>query len=439
MKNFKRNLINVVVVSSLSLCLFACSEEPKLDESLITETKVVKERNAQGYEELLVTEKGFGKTRDEAIANALKNCLAKVLGVSLDISQRHELNVNAVLTDDLFSLNGTINKVEDINVKLNGGNIKSQIKRYDVKQEIEKDEDSYEVIVSAVINHYQPPKETKRKRIAILPLRISNKDFCKEKFVENYSQSVSNYLVKTNNFAIIDRDYLNELDSELFNLVNDSNFNADDKAKLGNKVVADYIFVGSLDEFSFTNRVTKESYIDEFRDNFNGNVRISWKLLDVATGLVVDSSVNSYRYSNKDLKGTNDQCFIDKLESISKEVGMRIVDAIYPIAVVGCSGNDITIARGGDYIKPQQIFNVYRMGEEVIDPYTNESLGREESLLGKVSVTDTSTKLSHASFVDSNISITDCKGSKYILRLEKTSNQSKNVEKKSVAPKKPKF
>ena len=110
--------------------------------------------------------------------------------------------------------------------------------------------------------------------------------------------------------------------------------------------------------------------------------------------------------------------------------------------MTGCSNNYITLARGGDYIKPQQLFNVYRMGDEILDPNTNESLGKEEILLGKATITDTSTKLSHASFIDSNIAISDCKTSQYIVRLEKDSSaesQPNKSEQKHSVPQKPKF
>ena len=61
----------------------------------------------------------------------------------------------------------------------------------------------------------------------------------------------------------------------------------------------------------------------------------------------------------------------------------------------------ITINRGdGTDIAVGQIWNVFAVGEELIDPDTKESLGREEILVGKVKITSVLPKTSTAEIIE---------------------------------------
>ena len=93
------------------------------------------------------------------------------------------------------------------------------------------------------------PRDEKRKRIAILPLRqtIETSSVDPNRATRMLNQALTNYLVQTRKFTVLDRDFDEEVFSELENL--EESANVDDHAKIGQKLFADYILVGRLETF----------------------------------------------------------------------------------------------------------------------------------------------------------------------------------------------
>jgi hypothetical protein len=61
----------------------------------------------------------------------------------------------------------------------------------------------------------------------------------------------------------------------------------------------------------------------------------------------------------------------------------------------------VTINRGdGGGVAVDDLFNVYSLGEELIDPDTKESLGHEEVKVGKVKITQVNPKTSQAQILE---------------------------------------
>ena len=59
---------------------------------------------------------------------------------------------------------------------------------------------------------------------------------------------------------------------------------------------------------------------------------------------------------------------------------------------------------GGEKIARGQRFSVYSLGEELIDPYTGESLGAEEEEIGVIEIVDVKPKFSTARMIDGDFS-----------------------------------
>jgi hypothetical protein len=76
----------------------------------------------------------------------------------------------------------------------------------------------------------------------------------------------------------------------------------------------------------------------------------------------------------------------------SKNAILDIINAIYPIAILAVNTNTVTLGSGGDEIKVGQRYTVMGLGKNLIDPYTNESLGKEEIPLGEIEITDVQAK-----------------------------------------------
>ncbi len=71
----------------------------------------------------------------------------------------------------------------------------------------------------------------------------------------------------------------------------------------------------------------------------------------------------------------------------ASRVTNAVVGALFPIQVVQTQGADIFVNRGeGGGIAPGETYQLFSVGEALIDPVTREKLGQAEELLGDVEV-----------------------------------------------------
>ncbi|MGF1485145.1 MAG: CsgG/HfaB family protein [Opitutales bacterium] len=86
---------------------------------------------------------------------------------------------------------------------------------------------------------------------------------------------------------------------------------------------------------------------------------------------------------------------------MSYKAANRVLDVIFPAKVIAMTGSVVTINRGdGTGIQEGQVWNVYALGEALIDPDTGESLGAEEVLMGKVEVIGVTPKFARAKVLE---------------------------------------
>ena len=86
---------------------------------------------------------------------------------------------------------------------------------------------------------------------------------------------------------------------------------------------------------------------------------------------------------------------------MAEKIANRLADVIFPAKIIAKRDKEVTINRGeGGGVAIGDTFNVFALGEEMIDPDTKESLGREEVKVGKVKITQVNPKTSIADVLD---------------------------------------
>jgi curli biogenesis system outer membrane secretion channel CsgG len=81
----------------------------------------------------------------------------------------------------------------------------------------------------------------------------------------------------------------------------------------------------------------------------------------------------------------------------------RVVDIVYPARIIAITDNQVSINRGqGSSIAPNQIWEVFALGNEMIDPDTGTSLGREEIKVGEIQITSVLPNFSQGVIVGEN-------------------------------------
>ena len=75
------------------------------------------------------------------------------------------------------------------------------------------------------------------------------------------------------------------------------------------------------------------------------------------------------------------------VKEAATKVTNAVVGYVFPIQVIKTDGADIFVNRGeGGGIATGESYDLYSVGEAMIDPVTKENLGSSEKILGRVKV-----------------------------------------------------
>lgn len=238
----------------------------------------------------------------------------------------------------------------------------------------------------------------------------ANKTLSLNRVTESLDSQLTDRVNATRKFEIVSRSDLKDVIKEQ-ELAASGNVDAADKAaaKQFKLAGAKYLLVTSIDDFedfsetatfegtgkSATKRLIRLSAIGKIYDSTTG------KLLESANfqASIKDIAENrSFSTKNAEL---SDELLVAIAKDMAEKIANRVADVVFPAKVLIKRDKQITINRGdGTSVQVGQVWNVFAVGEELIDPDTKESLGREEVLVGKARITNVQPKLSTAELLE---------------------------------------
>lgn len=438
-----KNLMPLLFVSFLFI-FSSCGEKAK--QGVVKETVVDNGRSV----EVEVITTGYGTTRADAVYDAINEAVKKVLGQKVDIktslfSEKASANVEYsgrvnVARQGKADINADVKTTGKLNVSSDDfkraimENTKGIISTYDILDEKEQ-KDKWSVRLKTTVIKHNADKEAARIRIAVAPFGINNSNY--KGFSSLILKQITEELIKTQKFAIPDREYTKEQNLEKA-LINDKEMSISELSKLGSKLAVDYIVTGTLEKLSSSKSETKSKITGHvLSTSHHQSVKVSFRLIDIATGLVKLTDV--YEYASD-----TEQSMEALTNKVSDYITDYIVTNLVPVFVEKASGSTLYIAIGGDRLKVGQQIKIVQYLGEIKDSSTGELLGYEEKEVGKAEVTDVQTKLTTAKIIESTIDINkEFKPKMFIVKTiiakaepaktkaAKTKNKAKDMEKDS--------
>ncbi len=155
----------------------------------------------------------------------------------------------------------------------------------------------------------------------------------------------------------------------------------------------DYILVPVIDDFQDQMETAEFEGIGQRAQRRTVRFSAVARIYNAANGHLLESA--NVQISNRDVADqaahiTRDGDLSDRmLLAITREmadrVALRVIDVTHPATVIARTGDQVTINRGdGGGMTPGETWEVFAVGEELIDPGTGMSLGREEVPVGEV-------------------------------------------------------
>jgi len=180
----------------------------------------------------------------------------------------------------------------------------------------------------------------------------------------------------------------------------------------GKLLGAKYLLIATVDDFQdyFEKAVFEGTGRSASKRVFRFS--IVGKLYDSSTGKLIESA--NFQTGNDEFKQIQDErnysvdtglLSDDMLVAISRgmaeKIANHLVDVLFPAKVLVKRDNTVIINRGdGGGVAAGDVFNVFALCEELIDPDTKESLGREEVKVGSVKITQVNPKTSIATILE---------------------------------------
>ncbi len=348
---------------------------------------------------------GYGATKTLALQNALIEAVKQKNGAYVQSvkklfksSSKHYAS-NGQESASLTKMNSAM--TQDIRVATAGF-----IDNYEILN-MKKDADGYDATIQVKTVEYRAPGNSahKRRKMVIVPSYTENvafrvlKDIKSPKDVSyNLSQELTNAITQTRKFSVLDRNNNGAYKNEK-NFILSPDAHKDEILKLGQALGTDYLVVSTIKEFKITQEKKYIKSIGQEVTKLKAFATVNYQILTMATRQIKWSNTVDFEFTPK---GHNEQqIFYNVLRKISKDLTNEIIENIYPIRISKVSSN-------GNAILTQTapmgtIYDVFKLGDKIYDPYTKEFLGYDEIKTGTIKIVRSLAKVSYGEVIDGDV------------------------------------
>lgn len=342
---------------------------------------------------------GYGVSHKLAVVDGLKNAISQVSGITVNSDE--DVKLSSLVEEDTADDNSSSKQhfseasQSDISTKINGF-----VSSYQVLSSHKNGSGNYETNLVVEIEKYEiPGMDNNRRGIAVLGFKANNAQ-CFGKQLQSSQQTdevtldLVNALTATRKFSVLDRDnedvYLMEK-----SLIQSDDAKSSEAAKLSQVKGTDYILTGTVKNLSINANKTTIELTGESYTTYRANAEVDFKLIAFASRQVKFASNVKVSLGNSEISSKGCQDILSILmQKASSQIVDKCIENIYPPMVVNVNGQNIYLNIGGDNVTENSLYDLYSVGETIIDPYTNESLGAEEIKIGTVKITEVKPKYS---------------------------------------------
>lgn len=302
--------------------------------------------------EINVEALGVGEDYDWAVLNAVENAVRQTsdIYISKNVPEVKSITRETVVvkTEDgkVVSSAKTADLKGNISSELKTieAHYKGKIKSYRVKSMEEKNSKVY-VTIDAVVEVAEPEVVVEYKSptiitkpehtLAVMPFKGLKTYSCgKDKVAlsavnTNIINNLNKKISKTNKFSVVNRDDLFGYNSEMELTASDLT-RSKDKSKLGNLATADYLIVGTINEFqSFTNTKTIDVTGESYSRN-SAKIVVDYSIIETATMEIVFADTASAILNREGKPISCENILRDLTEQLSDEITHDAMKTIFP-------------------------------------------------------------------------------------------------------------
>ena len=372
----------------------------------------------------------WGETQRDATVAALAEAVAQVNGRAVAASSSMKRASVEVGVDDESSYAWREELASEVADAMRG-----VVDSYEILA-VEPDGSGWLVTVKAMVARLVSDG-SRRKPLAIIPftagrgeVTIFGQGWDSTEASRILTQLLVDKVTGTRRFAVIDREFVEVTQAEASLKVANPLTPMTQLLELANRMVAEYMVVGQLESLTATRT---SNYIEmQKREIFTDSAAatITFRVIDVGSDQVKYAGTDVFVLADGEVPKSGGATAVGTriLEIAAEQITDAMINAIYPLLLVAIDGEVVTLNQGGDTIKVGSIYELYRYGDKIVDPYTRESLGRSETLVGEVTIerVNPKTSLAKITTLHSEAPI-EFSQKAFVLRLKKRQGNSANA------------
>ncbi len=360
--------------------------------------------------EQAVNVSGYGADQKRAIADGLVQAIRQLKGVSVSSKEMlSSLSARVSVSDnsgDQSSAAMAINQTGTLTLATQG-----IVSRYDVHSLNKQDDLSYVADMTVYVSKYEKPglPSDARRKLAIMPFHLEKRSFSllgdrvpSYKVEQELRNKLIDQFTQSRRVAVLDREFGEEFAAEK-EIWTSNDASLQERAKLGNVLGVDYLVVGRLSNVKSRKHTKTLELTGETNTSYSGSAQLDYKIILAATRQVKWSDSIRIKFSDKQIRGMLRQFGSSQAgitQFLANDLAQKALSNIYPMRVVAVKGSTIVLNQGGKTLRKGDVLDVFMIGEEMIDPYTKESLGQLEEHIAKVRVVRVNAKTTYAKVVD---------------------------------------
>ena len=360
---------------------------------------------------------GHGSTRQEATFDALAEAVRQVHGVEITAQRSLTSSSRELTFTDADGAQTSLALSADQSGNVTA-NTEGYISGYRVLSATPHNP-GFSVRLRVDLPVYRGPgmrtHETRRK-MAVYPfdaspgLRLFGQQLDPAMVSERLTQAVVQSITQTRRFAVLERERTQAIHEER-RLLSDPSVPAYEKARLGATLGADYVVIGSIIGLDVDAREQVSGLTGESSVKVDGSIVLELRILSPTTRQVhwTDTmTIPAETVFETSGRATGMVAFQQSLWALAADrVTQRAISSIYPLRIIDLSGDQIVLNQGGSQLQAGMNLKIFALGEELFDPYTGESLGRNESEVASARVERVTDRVTYARVISGSVTVAD--------------------------------
>ena len=268
----------------------------------------------------------------------------------------------------------------------NGGFFGSRMKAEETSRQVTR---YWKVKVKAEVAKFVGPKDDGRPSIVVAMPRYKQDQFPVGDTSVNSSavateirSRLSDALTQTGRFQVLDREFGDELQSEV-EFINSGNARKEEVARLGQRLATDLILVPTIEQFAYPKSSRTLRLSGRELTSYSGGGRLGLRLINASTGEVVMSESFDHHLPPtgpstlpRNINGPG--MVATMMDALSGNMSKAIIRTIFPVSVIQLNGDQVVLSQGGKSVAAGDRYDAVILGDELKDPQTGRSLGRNE-------------------------------------------------------------